>query len=131
MIVLDTHTLVWWVSSPDKLSDKAKRAIKRSIKEGQIFVSSISVWEIALLTKKGRLKLTMDLESWISKVSQLAFLKFVPVDNSIALYSVNLPGTIHSDPADRMIIATARHLGAKLVTSDKRILKYKHVRAIW
>ncbi|MBI4059182.1 type II toxin-antitoxin system VapC family toxin [Candidatus Microgenomates bacterium] len=132
MIILDTHTLVWWVSNPEKLSAKSRKAIEGELKKKkEILVSSISVWEICLLVKKERLQLTMDIESWIDKISQLSAFKFIAVDNQIAAKSVNLPGVFHDDPADRMIVATALESGASLITSDKRIRKYSPVRSIW
>ena len=73
----------------------------------------------------------MDVESWVAKSEAMPFLHFVPVDNAIALKSVRLPEPLHSDPADRIIIATATILGFPLITRDKRILEYPHVRTIW
>jgi PIN domain nuclease of toxin-antitoxin system len=131
MIILDTHTLVWWLKGASKLSPKARREVLMAWKKKSIYISSISVWEIALLVSKGKLDLNMEVGAWVDKLERLISLNFVPVDNNIAVSSVYLPGFKHKDPADRIIIATARHLGAKLITSDKRILKYKHVRAIW
>ncbi len=132
MIVLDTHILVWWVSNPKKLSKKAQEIIKSEIKKNvQLLVSSISVWEIYLLVKKGRLHLTIDVDTWLEKVESLPFVEFIPVDNRIAAKSVNLPGEFHDDPADRIVVATAKEKGAILLTSDKRIRKYPHVHSLW
>lgn len=132
MITLDTHALIWWISNPEKLSKKASRRIDKEVKEkGKILVSSISIWEIYMLVKKGRLKLTMDTDSWLEKIEQINLLQFVPVDNKIAAKSVNLPDFSNPDPADRMIIATALQNGSPLITSDKKILNYPLVRTIW
>lgn len=132
MILLDTHVLVWWVDDPSKLSSKSQKLIENSIKkEEAILVSSISIWEIFLLAKRGRLGFAIDINSWLEKVESLSFLQFIPVDNKIASKSVMLPEPVHNDPADRIIIATAREYGAKLITSDKKILDYKHVQAVW
>lgn len=131
MIILDTHTLVWMVASPEKLSRKARNVIEKETKKKAVLVSSISMWEICMLVQKRRLRFNIEPDVWLQRVESLPFLKFVPVDNRIAELSVNLPGTLHSDPADRMIIATAIENGATLVTSDKRILKYPRVRSIW
>jgi PIN domain nuclease of toxin-antitoxin system len=131
MILLDTHVLIWYVGQPKLISSKAKQLIESSVKKKQILVSSISIWEICLLVQKDRLKLSMDLESFISRVESLPFLKFVPVDNAIATKSVLLPPPLHADPADRIIIATALTEGATLVTADKQILKYPHVKSVW
>jgi len=131
MTILDTHVLVWWLGQPDKLSKKAKQEIDKVVKSSEVGISTITIWEICMLVKKNRLKLTMDLESWIDKIEELPFLQFIPVDNKIALKSVLLNDKLHQDPADRIIIATALTHGAKLVTSDTRMLKYKEVQSIW
>lgn len=131
MIVLDTHAWVWWISVPERLSRRAREAIDGSMGDGSVCVSAISCWEVALLVKKGRLELTMDPSDWISRCESLPFLRFVPVDNHIALRSVQLPGPLHEDPADRIIVATAQSLGASLVTKDRRLRRYRHVRSVW
>ena len=131
MTILDTHVLIWWLDQPDKLSKKAKQEIDNAVIKTELKASSISIWEICLLVKKNRLKLTMDLQSWIDKIEELPFLQFIPVDNKITLKSVLLNNKLHQDPADRIIIATTLIYGTKLVTSDKRILKYKEVNSIW
>ena len=131
MIVLDTHVWVWFTSNPELLSKAAKKAIDASMGQKGIFISSISAWEIALLVAKKRLKLTIDVTDWITKSERLPFLQFVPVDNSVAVKSVNLPQPLHKDPADRIIIATAITIGAPVVTKDKKLLDYPHVKTIW
>jgi PIN domain nuclease of toxin-antitoxin system len=131
MILLDTHAWVWWVNGQPSLSRKADRSIQQAARSAGVYVSSISVWEITQLAARGRLELTMDVESWVAKSEAMPFLHFVPVDNAIALKSVRLPEPLHNDPADRMIIATSTILGFPLVTRDKRILDYPHVNTIW
>lgn len=131
MIVLDTHAWVWFVSNPERLSEEAKKAIDDARDSGQIFVSSISAWEIALLTAKGRLSLTMNVGDWIARSEMLPFLTFIPVNNNIAVRSVNLPQPLHSDPADRIIIATAMTTGFPLVTKDRKIRDYPYMQTIW
>ncbi len=133
MIVLDTHALVWWVNNEDRLSERAGKAIKQELNSatGRILISSISAWEIALLVKKGRLVLTMDVTDWLHTVAEIENTRFVPVNQEIAVQSVRLPGTLHSDPADRMITALARHYSVPVVTADTRIQKYRHVKTIW
>ncbi len=132
MIVLDTHVLIWWVSgATDQLSPAAQQAIKQEIQDGKIVVSSISAWELAMLVAKDRLALSMDVADWLACVDQIETLSFVPVDNIIAVKSTELPGEFHKDPADRIIVATARKVAAPLVTADEKILAYPHVRTIW
>jgi PIN domain nuclease of toxin-antitoxin system len=131
MIILDTHVLVWFISSPDNLSLKAKNAIEKEIEKNQLLVSSISVWEIYMLVKKKRLKFTVPVSKWMEKVESLSFINFIPVDNQIAAKSVILPKPFHQDPADRIIVATAIIEEATLITGDKRILDYPYVKSLW
>jgi PIN domain nuclease of toxin-antitoxin system len=132
VIVLDTHVLIWWVTGHKKgLSQAAQTALTVQMHEGAIIISSISVWEIAMLVSHGRLALTMDSAQWISMVEQIKAVRFIPVDNEIGLKSCELPGTFHKDPADRLIVATARKLAAPLLTADEKILAYPHVQTIW
>jgi len=131
MIVLDTHVWVLFVSNPELLSKRAKRSLDTSMEEKGIVISSISTWEVALLVAKKRLQLTLSVTDWIAKSEALPFITFIPVDNSVAIKSVNLPQPLHNDPADRIIIATAISMGVPLVTKDKKLLKYPHVQTIW
>ncbi|OGM26867.1 twitching motility protein PilT [Candidatus Woesebacteria bacterium RIFCSPHIGHO2_01_FULL_39_28] len=131
MILLDTHTFVWWIGNPEFLSIKAKQEIDKAKNKREILVSSISVWEICLLVTKKRLKLTMDVETWIEKVEELSVVKFVPIDNKIAIKSTQLLDPFHKDPADRIIVASALENGATLITSDKKILEYPFVKTLW
>ncbi len=132
MIVLDTHTLIWWVSQDRKLSSVVKKAIeKERVDSGQLLVSAITAWEIAMLLDRGRLALTMDIDEWLATVSSIEHLSFVPIDVSLGVQSVRLPGEFHPDPADRIIVALARHHSVPLVTADRKILDYKHVKTIW
>ena len=131
MIVLDTHAWIWFASKPEALSKKARKVLDAAVKEKNVLISSISVWEVALLVKNKRLKLSMDVLDWIAKSENLPFIQFIPVSNSIAVKSVNLPPPLHQDPADRIIIATALSTGAPLVTKDKKIAAYSHVKTIW
>ena len=133
MIVLDTHALVWWVNGDSQLSPNAKIAIEneQSTDDGIVLVSAISAWEIAMLVKAARLTLTMAVDDWLETASAIEGVRFVPVDNDVGVESTRLPGDFHKDPADRMIVALARHLNAPLVTADTKIRAYKHVQSIW
>jgi len=131
MIVLDTHIWLWWISNPENLSTAANQAIDQAITEDGIIISSISTWEVALLVDKERLKLSIDIRDWVRKTESLPFVRFMPVDNTISLRSVTLPGQFHPDPADRIITATAMTMGLPLVTKDDKIISYPHVQTIW
>jgi PIN domain nuclease of toxin-antitoxin system len=131
VIVLDTHTLIWWVTNDSSLSKKAKAAIERERAGGEIVVSAISAWEIAMLVERETLAFSMDVENWLATVQQIPGVRFAPIDVDISTKSVKLPGEFHKDPADRLIVATARKFGAPLVTKDIKIRAYAHVKTIW
>lgn len=132
MILLDTHALIWWVSNPKLVPAKARRLIDAAVAASdQVAVSSISLWEVAMLVARKRLALTIDTDTWLASVEALPFLIFVPVDNRIAVRAVQLEDFPHRDPADRMIVATALGLGATLLTADARLRAYKPVKTLW
>jgi len=84
-----------------------------------------------MLVEKGRLELTIEVEDWIARSKAIPALEFVPVSNHLALRSVRLPGEFHPDPADRLIVATARYFGVPLVTRDSKLQACPHVETIW
>ena len=131
MIVLDTHVWVWWVAGQASLSPAAAQAVEAAVGDRSVCVSSISAWEVALLVQRGRLELTMDVEDWVARSEALPFLRFVPVDNRIAVRATRLLDYPHKDPADRIIVSTAQLLGARLVTRDERLWRYDHIETIW
>lgn len=133
MIVLDTHVVLWWIGGDSQLSAKARSAIQkeRSTEHGQILISAISAWEIAMLVEKGRLTLSMSVDDWLVAVAEVEPVRFVPIDNVTAIQSTRLPDDFHKDPADRMIVALARQMNAPLLTSDEKIKAYRHVKTIW
>ncbi|MFY3590623.1 MULTISPECIES: type II toxin-antitoxin system VapC family toxin [Achromobacter] len=131
MIVLDTHALVWWVAGDPQLSRPAREAIEAEAQDGEILVAAISAWEVAMLAKAGRLALTLDAGAWLDTVAEVPAIRFVPVDVRISVQSVDLPGEFHKDPADRIIVATARHYSVPLISADLKIRDYPHVQTIW
>lgn len=120
-VVLDTHALVWLVSGDDQLSAAARKRIEAA---PCVWVSAITVWEIGMLVARGRLQLTRDVQEWMDEVLALPGVRLAPVDAEVAIAATRLPGELHGDPADRIIVATARHLGAALVTADEKILAW-------
>ena len=84
-----------------------------------------------MLINKERLILNMDIETWVNHLENINGIRFVTVDNEIAYKSTILPGDFHKDPADRMIVATARKLALPLITADSKIQNYNHVETIW
>lgn len=132
MIVLDTHTLIWWMDGTlARRSRRADSAIKVETEPQSIAVSAITVWEITRLVDRNRLGLSTDIEALLTALSESDPTTIIPIDAGIAVESLRLPGDFHADPADRMIVATARRLGVPLVTGDAAIRAYPHVRTIW
>lgn len=133
MILIDTNVFIWWLSDRDKLSSQALKSLNANYSNNQIMVSSISIWEICLLIQKKRLFIqqSKNLDTWIKGLDKLPGLDFIPINNSIAYQSTTLPGDFHKDPADRLVVATARYLDAPLVTKDLKIRRYNHVKTIW
>lgn len=124
-ILLDTHILIWLMSGNESLGSDARSCIEAvSQQAGKIHVSAISIWEIGMLEANGRIHLKEPVAQWIYKALKAPSIYLTPLSPEILIESCYLPGTIHSDPADRMIIATARVLNISLITKDARILEY-------
>jgi len=130
-VLLDTQTWLWWLSNPELLPKKAAKTIREAMEGYKVLISSMSAWEIAMLCAKGRLELATDYREFIHQTEKLPFVQFIPPNNEILIASVNLPVYAGKDPADRIIVATANHTGAILVTKDENLLAYRHVRTIW
>jgi len=114
------------VHQDDRLSSKAKSFIAQH-ETRHIGVSAISCWEIAKLVERGRLKLPMPTDQWLHAALAYPGVKLLELSPDIAADACFLPGEFHSDPADQIIVATARNHGSELVTMDRRILSYPHV----
>lgn len=125
LLLLDTH--IWiWVLNGDRgaLSATSVAMLNHASARGRLLVSAISVWEVAVLASKRRISLTQPIDTWVSAGLTAPGIRLVPLTPEIAIDSTRLPGGMHGDPADRIIIATARRMTATLVTSDRAILDY-------
>jgi len=131
LILLDTHALLWALGEPRQLSSAARRRVDLERRQGQLLISAISAWEIAMLVRRGRLELRLPAEEWIGHCEALPFLRFVPVHHRIALAAVALPASFPRDPADRIIAATAISLGVELITKDTRLRGQPGLRTVW
>jgi PIN domain nuclease of toxin-antitoxin system len=129
MIVLDTHTWVWWVHNDSRLTKPQLDAIKAN-EADVIGVSAISLWEIAKLVEYKRLALPCSISEWFEQALSYPGVRILELTPEIAIESTNLPGEFHRDPADQIIVATARLHGCALVTSDEKIVKYRHVETV-
>lgn len=123
-VLLDTHALVWLVAGDGRLRLAARRCIEAAAQEQQLWVSAITPWEIGMLVAKGRLVLDRDVMDWLQAALALPGIRVAPLEPAVAVAGTRLPGELHGDPADRLIVATARHLGATLITADAALLAY-------
>lgn len=129
VIVLDTHIWVWWVHGEKKLTNMQADVIVAN-EQDTIGVSTISCWEIAKLVERGRLELPCPVEEWFGLALGYPGVSLLELTPEIAVESTRLPGQFHRDPADQIIVATARVYGCLLVTSDSKILDYSHAETV-
>lgn len=129
MILLDTHIWVWWVDENPQLSQRHVQFIQDNEQEG-LGVSAISCWEVAKLVELGRLGLDGSVEAWMEQAIAYPGIELLPLTPQIAIESTKLPGNFHRDPADQIIVATARVYNLTILTVDRLILDYPHVRTL-
>ena len=125
MVVLDTHALVWWAGDPGRLSAKAAAAIAKADRVG---LPAIVFWEMVLLVRKGRLDLGMSAEDWAEKIQMIPRVAALPLTPEVAVLADSL--RMHSDPADRFVVATAMHHRIPLITKDRLLRRLKIVKTI-
>ena len=125
--LIDTHILLWWLAGDRRLSRGQRRVINQASEESPLGLSDISLWEIATLQELGRIELDRPLREWLEQASAPPLVRRLGISPAVAAEVAALPATFHRDPADRIIVSTARVLGAKLVTSDRAIIDSKLV----
>lgn len=124
-LLLDTHVWIWIMEGESSLlSPRARGEIATVSQTGTLWMSAISVWEVALLEARGRVSLRQPVGEWIEALLRGPGARLLPVEPEIAVDSTRLPGSPHADPADRILMASARVTGSRLVTCDTRILHY-------
>jgi PIN domain nuclease of toxin-antitoxin system len=131
MLVLDTCALIFDALQPEKLSNRAARAIKHAEDAGQLACSDISLWEIAMLVQKKRVNPGTDSGTFLQLILDARKITVLPITSEIAAISVSHAGFSHFDPADRIIAAAALHHKARLVTSDKRLHAVPGLDIVW
>lgn len=125
ILLLDTHVWIWLMNGADPLkSSKILPQIEEGVKNSLLRVSAISVWEVAMLEAKGRIHFSLNCLDWVEAAVSAPGISLVPLTPEIAVESTRLPGKFQGDPADRILVATARKLNAILITQDKEIVKY-------
>jgi PIN domain nuclease of toxin-antitoxin system len=123
-LLLDTHVLVWLAEGTGELSRGTRAELERAARMDGIAVSAIAFWEVAMLARRGRISFTRPVAAWRQHVLEQPGIVEIPIDGEVAVESVELPGELHPDPADRLILATARVHGCRLATRDRRLIEY-------
>jgi len=131
LLLLDTHCWLWaQLGLIQKLSKAALDAIRGAESKGNLRISVISIWELAMLEKRGRVALPMNVRTWVDEALSKPGIDVSPLTPEMMIESVHLPGDLHGDPADRMLVATARVLGATLLTKDDQLIRYSRQRLV-
>jgi PIN domain nuclease of toxin-antitoxin system len=129
VVVLDTHAWIWWTDDPTRLSEAARQAIEEA---DPIGVASISCWEVGMLSLSGRVRLDRDTRRWVRQALAQPGVMAIPLTPKVALDAALLePEGFIGDPADRLIYASARDAGARLVTRDERIRGFDPRGTLW
>jgi len=130
-LLLDTHYWIWLqFGIREQLSASVLKAIDQAAASGSLLLSVISVWEVGMLESKGRIQLYSPCEDWVRNALAMPGLSLAALTPEIAVASTRLPQPFHGDPSDRIIVATARALGARLVTRDSKIRDYARKRHV-
>ena len=129
--LLDTHTWIWWNMKPQKLSQQVNEIISNNQLYDEILLSAISPWEFSKLLEKKRIGILCNPEDWIKTALDIPKLRLVPLSPVLSYRSTMLPQPFHNDPADQIIVATAREENATILTKDKNILSYENVKSFW
>jgi PIN domain nuclease of toxin-antitoxin system len=124
-ILLDTHTWIWLFQGSTELSENVIVKINQIGSQGKVFISAISVWELSMLVAKGRVTLAKPIHQWVEDSLSQPGVNLSLLTPAIAIESSFLPGEFHGDPADRIIVATARLNNLILLTRDRKILQYR------
>ncbi len=128
--LFDTHAWFWALENPARLPVKVRRVLNRA-RNVPYGLCAISLWEVAKLIQEGRIRLTMPLQEWMERALDPDMIEILPLSREVAVESISLPEGFHADPADELIVATARLHHATLITADERIQAYPHVKTVW
>ena len=122
-VLLDTHILIYWLGTDLRLSVEQKRVLDQASPENPLWVSDITLWEIATLYNLKRLSFHLPLRDWLEAATAPPLVQRVGISPAIAAAVAALPSSFHRDPADRIIVASAQLLGATVLTHDKQIIQ--------
>jgi PIN domain nuclease of toxin-antitoxin system len=123
-VVFDTHVFIWHMFADPQLSLKFQKNMERYQNDHPVLLSPMTLWEVGMLSQKGRILLEMDCLDWVEQSLLDPGFELAPLTPQIAVMSSFLPGNFHGDPVDRILVATALNNHAVLVTCDEKILEY-------
>lgn len=129
-VILDTHVWIWWLLPGSPLPDRERLALDRIAADGGIYLPAICQWETQMLHSKGRLEFPLPLADWLKRATAADMLKVLPLSADVVIAVDALPTAFHGDPADRIIVATARAYELPLATHDSAIRKSRIIK-IW
>jgi PIN domain nuclease of toxin-antitoxin system len=128
---LDSHAWIWWITQDRRLSKRAHAAIGNAIPREGVWISAISIWEIAKKVEKSQLVLDRPLRQWLDRATSADGLFIAELTNAILIESCELPPPFHGDSADQIIAASVRHHGGRLITKDLKLRRYPHLQCLW
>ena len=127
-VLLDTHIWVWWLTPGSPLSRAERNALDANAARRELFLSAVSLWEAQMLHAKRRLELPLPFADWLARATDERMISVVPLSVEVVLALDALPASFHGDPADRLIVATARAHAMPLATHDAAIRRSRAVK---
>jgi PIN domain nuclease of toxin-antitoxin system len=129
-VLLDTHIWVWWLTPGSPLTRTEREALDVAAERSELCLAAISLWEAQMLYRKRRLELPLPFSDWLTRAADSRIVSVIPLDVETVLALDSLPHSFHGDPADRLIVATARAHVLPLATRDTRIRRSRIAR-LW